>query len=321
MYEVKHILVPTDFSLAAGEALDHAIVLAERFGADITLLHVDEFAVSPVGASGAMGEAAQEFQEKSRQYIAEQFYVQRERAAGRGIKIGTKEASGRAYKVIVEECERGAWDLVVIASKGWTDLPSHLIGSTAERVVRLSRSPVLTVHQKPIKGEHPSIVLCPTDLSPAGNVSITYALSIAQRYNAKLYLMYVSSIDRPETEEGIRRRLPNLEEYHPMADELNIEWLFDRDVEASNSIIRFSEDREVDVIVMSVHGHKGIRRVHVGNTAAEVVRQSMYPVLTVTHPLHRQIFSRPLTERITVALFPEDEGSLHTRTFTTKKEH
>ena len=78
-----------------------------------------------------------------------------------------------------------------------------------------------------------------------------------------------------------------------------MEYVFDRDVEPSNSIIRFAEDRDIGIIVMSTHGRKGLRRVHIGNNTAEVVRQSPRPVLTVTHPLHRTVFAAPVTEHRT----------------------
>jgi nucleotide-binding universal stress UspA family protein len=93
------------------------------------------------------------------------------------------------------------------------------------------------------------------------------------------------------------KRVPTLEEHHPLAGEVRVEYVFDRDVEPSNSIIRFAEDRDVSLIVMSTHGRKGIRRVYIGNNTAEVVRQSTRPVLTVTHPFHKKVFSHPLTER------------------------
>ena len=112
----------------------------------------------------------------------------------------------------------------------------------------------------------------------------------------------MSELDRPEPESEVRKRFPNLSEHHPQAREVSIEYIFDRDVEPSNSIIRFADDRDVDLIVMSTHGRKGLRRVHIGNTTAEVVRQSTRPVLTITHPFHRKIFARPVTEKTTITI-------------------
>lgn len=73
--------------------------------------------------------------------------------------------------------------------------------------------------------------------------------------------------------------MPDLKEYHPQADQVRVEVIVDRDVEPSNSIVRFADDREVSIIVMSTHGRKGLRRVYIGNNTAEVVRRARQPCL------------------------------------------
>lgn len=302
MYELDQILVPTDFSRHTYDALEHAVTFGEKYGAELTLLHVDEFVVSPLGAAGIRDESVTAYQRRKEAYFDEQFQRVRAALKGRNVRVRTQVLPGRAYKVIVEESERLQHDLIVIATRGLSHLSENLIGGTAERVVRLARQPVLSIQCGPrIQGAVHS-VLCPTDLSPAGNVSLSYALSIARRYGAKLYLQYVSELDRPEAESEIRKRFPGLKDHHPRADEVKVEYVFDRDVEPSNSIIRFADDRDIDLIVMSTHGRKGLRRVYIGNTTAEVVRQSSRPVLTITHPFHRKIFSRPVTEKATITI-------------------
>jgi len=297
VYELEQILVPTDFSRHTDDALEHAVTFGEEYGAEITLLHVDEFVVSPLGAAEVRGDVVENYQRRKEEYFEEQFQRVREALKGRNVRLRTQVLSGRAYKVIVEESERLQHDLIVIATRGLTHLSANLIGGTAERVVRLARQPVLSIQCGPkIRGVVNS-VLCPTDGSPAGNVGLSYALSIARRYGAKMYLQYVSELDRPETESDIRKKLPDLKEHHPQAHQVKVEYVFDRDVEPSNSIIRFADDRDIDLIVMSTHGRKGLRRVYIGNTTAEVVRQSTRPVLTITHPFHKKIFSRPVTEK------------------------
>jgi nucleotide-binding universal stress UspA family protein len=297
MYEMKKILVPTDFSPHAEAALLHAISLGDQFAAEITLLHVDEFSVSPLGARNIVSDAITGYRAAESALIEEQFALLSHLAEGRRVSVHPHVVTGRAYKAIVEESERAEYDLVVMATRGLTHLSSYLIGSTAERVVRLSRVPVLSIQQAPIPGQRVSSVLCPTDFSPAGNAALYYAISIARQQEALLFVQYVSDLERPESRQEIMKHAPNLEEHHPLAREIRTEYILDRDLEPSNSIIRFASDRDVSLIVMSAHGQKGLRRVYIGNNTAEVVRQSTRPVLTVTHPFHRKIFSRPLTEQ------------------------
>lgn len=297
MYELRSILAPTDFSKHAENALEHAVYMGSRFQAEITVLHVDEYAVSPLGARGIDDDAVRRFKERQEAFFEEQFVRMRQGVEGQTVTINPMVVPGRSYKAIVEESERKEYDLIVLATRGLTHLAQYLIGSTAERVVRFSRQPVLSIQQAPRPGGVIDSVLCPTDLSPAGNAALSYAISIARQTNARLYIQYVSELEKPEPREQLLKRLPPLSEHHPQADEVAWEFVCDRDVEPSNSIIRFAEDRDIGLIVMSAHGRKGLRRAYIGNNTAEVVRQSTRPVLTVTHPFHRRIFAHPLTER------------------------
>jgi nucleotide-binding universal stress UspA family protein len=297
MYEIRKILAPTDFSKHAEDALEHAVLLGEQYRAEITLLHVDEFMVSPLGAREISDEPVRKYHDRKVVFFEEQFEILRRALAGRGVTVRTQVVPGRAYKAIVEESERREYDLIVIATRGLTHLSPHLIGSTAERVVRLSRQPVLSIQHVPKTEGRVTSVLCPTDLSPAGNAGLSYALSIARQNKAVMYLQYISDLEKPETRDEVLQRLPDLRQHHPQAEEVRVEVVIDRDVEPSNSIIRFADDRDIGLIVMSAHGRKGLRRVFIGNTTAEVVRQSSRPVLTVVHPFHRRIFSAPLTEQ------------------------
>ena len=297
MYELRNILVPTDFSYHADNALEHALFMGSRFQANITVLHVDEYAVSPLGAREIDDEAVRRYRERKAAFFEEQFARIRQGVEGYTVTLDTMVMQGRSYKAIVEESERKEYDLIVLATRGLTHLAQHLIGSTAERVVRFSRQPVLSIQQAPKPGGVIDSVLCPTDLSPAGNVALSYAISIARQTNAKLYIQYISELEKPESREQVLKNLPPLTEHHPQADEVEWEFICDRDVEPSNSIIRFAEDRDIGFIVMSAHGRKGLRRAYIGNNTAEVVRQSTRPVLTVTHPFHRRIFAHPLTEK------------------------
>ncbi len=297
MYEPRRLLVPIDFSSHSETALQHAVAMGSVYHAEITLLYVDEFPVSPLGALGIGGEEIAAYRERERAEIDARLGALRAAFRGRAVTFRTAIKEGRAYKVIVEESEREEFDLIVISTRGHTSLSTSLIGSTAERVVRLSRQPVLSILEAPRNAGRTSAILCPTDLSPAGNVALSYALSIARQNGATLYVQYISELEHPEPEAEIRKRLPNLLEHHPQAAAVRVEWVFDRDVEPSNSIIRFADDRDVSLIVMSTHGRKGLRRVYIGNNTADVVRQSSRPVLTVTHPFHRRIFARPVTQR------------------------
>jgi nucleotide-binding universal stress UspA family protein len=297
MYELMRILVPTDFSKHADDALEYALYLGGRFHPEITLLHVDEFPVSPLGAAEIHDEIVRQYQDRKTAFLNEQFARIQSGMEGKPARLVSQVLPGRAYKVIIEESEKQEFDLIVMATRGLTHLSTNLIGSTAERVVRLSRQPVLSIQQGLPVDARMGSVLCPTDLSPAGNAALSYALSIARQFKAVLHIQYISELEKPESREQVLARMPDLKELHPQAGEVETEIIVDRDVEPSNSIVRFADDREVSLIVMSTHGRKGLRRVYIGNNTAEVVRKARQPVLTISHPFHKRAFAHPLTEK------------------------
>jgi nucleotide-binding universal stress UspA family protein len=297
VYTINRILCPTDFSIYSKNALQFAVRLAERQNADITLLHVDEFDVSPLGYFHLHDEDIRRYRDLKARYLKEQLEIFVQETVSKDVHIEVRIAPGRAYKTIVEEAETNNFDLIVIARRGTTNLSDHLVGSTAERVVRLARCPVLS-----LRGNHPPSdigirnILCPTDFSQSANAALSYALSIAHNYGSKLFIQHISEIAGEPDIESLKKKAPNLADINGEVKDITVEYIFDRDIEPNNSIIRFAEDRDIDLIVMSTHGQKGLRRVFVGNNTAEVVRKAGCPVLTVTHPIHKVVFSKPATK-------------------------
>lgn len=288
MYTIKKILCPTDFSVFSKNALEHAVRLADRPDSEITVLHVDEFDISPLGHFHLDDEAVRRYRDLKSQFLKEQMDVFAEETIPKHIKYETRISPGRAYKTIVEEAEANNFDLILIARYGTTNISNHLVGSIAERVVRLARCPVLTIRgTAPPGGRGIRNILCPTDFSPAANSALSYAVSIAGKYKSKLYIQHISEIAGEPDIENLKKKAPNIQDI----GEIEFEMIYDRDIEPNNSIIRFAEDREIDLIVMSTHGQKGLRRVFIGNNTAEVVRKAECPVLTVTHPIHKVVFS------------------------------
>ncbi len=295
MYKVNKILCPTDFSMFSRNALLYAVFFVRDQNAEITLMHVDEFDVSPLGYFNLHDEEIQKYRDLKSRVLREQMEHFITEIVPSHIKVHQEILSGRAYKVIAEEAEN-KYDVIVMATRGTTNLSDHLVGSTAERVVRLARCPVLSIRgTAPPQSDTLRTILCPTDFSQSANAALSYAISIARTYKSKLYVQYISEIGGEPDPEELRKRTPRLEDIHEGAGEVVVEFIFDRDIEPNNSIIRFAEDREVDLIVMSTHGKKGLRRVFIGNNTAEVVRKAECPVLTITHPVHKIVFSKLAT--------------------------
>ena len=138
MYD--EILVPTDGSPAATAALDHAIDLAETYGARLhTLYVVDASSFASIDAGSDMViDALEEEGERAVEEV-------RERAEAAGIETEAHVASGTAYRSILDYIDSEGVDLVVMGTHGRRGVERFLLGSVTERVVRSADVPVLTV--------------------------------------------------------------------------------------------------------------------------------------------------------------------------------
>ena len=143
---IRRILFPTDFSEPSKEAAQYAMALAEQFDAELHLLHVVS-QVMPYGdASSAWIEAANETQVELE--AAEAAMVESVIDADWAAKhrVVRTTVVGFTTDEILAYANKNDIDLMIVGTHGYTWLAHSLIGSVAEKLVRLAKCPVLTVH-------------------------------------------------------------------------------------------------------------------------------------------------------------------------------
>jgi nucleotide-binding universal stress UspA family protein len=140
---VRHILVPVDFSDHAEPVIEWAAHLAEEHDAEVLLLHAYHLPV--------------EFQQLEGAYLPQDFWdsVKGEAEANLekyavgirelGVAVRVLVREGYPATVIEDEAVEQKADLIVIGTHGLSGLKHMLLGSIAERVVQKSPCPVLTV--------------------------------------------------------------------------------------------------------------------------------------------------------------------------------
>ncbi|MFB6354387.1 MAG: universal stress protein [Halobacteriales archaeon] len=140
MYD--RILVPTDGSAGTRRAVDHAIRLAEAHGATLHGLYVVNTASY---ASFSMETAWEGIGDMLRDEGEAAVAAVEERAEAAGVPVETAVLEGSPSREIVRYAEDQGCDLIVMGTHGRGGIDRLLLGSVAERVVRASEVPVLTV--------------------------------------------------------------------------------------------------------------------------------------------------------------------------------
>jgi nucleotide-binding universal stress UspA family protein len=147
----RKILVPVDFSLTSRAAVEQALAFAQAFQGSLHLLNVWEvppylrpdLTVWSEELSASLELHLRDEAEKAMRHLMLDLGLQ-DRAG-----VGTEIRSGTPHSTIVEVAESGRFDLIVMGTHGRGVLSRVLMGSVAERVVRLAPCPVLTVHLPP----------------------------------------------------------------------------------------------------------------------------------------------------------------------------
>jgi len=152
--KIEKLLVTTDLSEAAEHALPLAASMAERFGAEVTLLTILDYdADLPPGVLALSAEREQALKQEVRQKVKAQLEALRARHFGGDVRVQLAiEEGGGAAQVIGDYAREHGIDLLVISTHGRGGLPRLLLGSVAERVVRSAPCPVLTLHP-PAEGD------------------------------------------------------------------------------------------------------------------------------------------------------------------------
>jgi nucleotide-binding universal stress UspA family protein len=141
---IQRILVPMDFSVHSKNALRYAIAFAEQFGASLHLIYVVEPTIYP--ADLGFGQVVMpDVEEELRERGFEELKALVEREIGERVKATSTVRTGKPHQEILVEAEGQKADLIIVASHGHTGVEQILFGSTAMRIVRLAKCPVLTV--------------------------------------------------------------------------------------------------------------------------------------------------------------------------------
>jgi nucleotide-binding universal stress UspA family protein len=142
----QRMLVPTDFSPQSEAAWGLARRLARAVGAEVVLLHA--FVEAPLYSESAFAaERVREVYASGRKWVEDQLARWQANAQQEGLTVKTLLRVGVAHEEIVAAARAEGADLIVIGTHGYGGVDRLLLGSVADRVIRLAPCPVLAVRR------------------------------------------------------------------------------------------------------------------------------------------------------------------------------
>jgi nucleotide-binding universal stress UspA family protein len=295
MTELKNLLVAIDFTEPSKEALAATVTLAKKLGAALTVTHTCEvpayaypgLAFVPADVLGPIEEAARETLASA---LAE---AQKQVPSAKGVLRRGVAASETL--AVIEETKP---DLVVIGTHGRRGVARALLGSVAEKIVRLSRVPVLTVrHEREQETARtstpiPRHILVPHDFGEGANHALAFALDLAEKLGARVTIVHAYEVQfgfpspfqvtadfLGAVHAAVRKDLDGVvaraQRPGVVVDSLV------RQGPAWSEIDAVAREIRADLVVMGTHGRRGVAHALLGSVAEKVVRTAPCAVLTV----------------------------------------
>ena len=318
----KKIMCAVDFSDSTSEILGYSVALCKEFHAKLFLVHiVDDLNTSFIG-SGIVSDDG---------ILQEQHISKAQKLLGNLVKDLRIEheiviSKGKSADKICQLALKEQIDMVITATHGKSGFERLLIGSVTEKLIKIIHCPLLVIRTKGrdfIPGDSSEMklkkILVGCDFSADSKLAVDYGLSLAQEFQADLYLAHVIKpteyvdlkpadyinvipgdhlvwgtsdyyeIQKKVTAENrekmniLRSRLEK--QLHLMVPEECQIWCTPHTTllfgEPYRELIKYAKESEIDMIVLGVRGHTLLEKLTVGSTTDRVIREAPCPVLAV----------------------------------------
>jgi len=285
---LKSVIYATDFSSCSQNAGKYATMVAGKFNADLLAAHAFVLTAPAMEAEAEAGPAVKSAQRKD----LETALAAVVRQFGEGLQ--------RAVPVLLEgdPCERiphlaeqNAPSLIVLGTHGRGRIARGIVGSVAERILRATTWPSLTVGPA-VPDCGPACapfrrILYATGLSAAAARGAPYALAMAQAFDASLDVLHVvhpEDIEHPDRFSEIQNRFyAALEELVPrQTDDIRNPRGFVDVGSAHVRILEHIKEFQVDLLVLSIRKSSHLWLESRLSSAFQIIANAPCPVMTIT---------------------------------------
>lgn len=271
---MKKILIPIDFSEYANEALKVGAKIARANNSEIILLHMMELPHQPSDGFGS-GKSIPEIM-----YYKDQMVNKLEDLLDneelKDLDVSTAFEFKKVAEGIIDASIRNNIDLIVMGSKGTSGFDELLVGSNTEKVVQLSKIPVLVIKKTGKEFRTQNFVFA-SDFSETSKKSFHKVLEFAKIFNSNLFLVMICTpynFNPTHTAEKI------MHDYIADFDIDNYSTHIYNDINVERGILNFAKTVDADLIGISTHGRTGIAHFLNGSISEDIANHAIRPLIT-----------------------------------------
>lgn len=270
---MKRILVPTDFSVQAENALKVAAQIARNNNSEIHLLHMLEIPSQmndAISGSAPIPEVML-FIQKAKEtlsFLKDKNYL-KDLTVIDSIKIE------KASQAIISYSNEHNIDLILMGSNGTSGIEEIIIGSNTEKVVRLSTAPVLIIKEE-ITEFSPKNIVFASDFSEEIKKPFGKFLDLVYTFNAHLHLVTICTPNSFKTT-ALTQKI--VQEFISDFDIKNYSTHIYNDTNIEKGIINFSNHINADLISLCTHGRTGLSHFFTGSISEDLANHASKPLI------------------------------------------
>ena len=270
------ILVPIGFSQQSMVALGQAFNLAKIKNSDIVLLSVieDQSMIQSLFLDDKSDELKTKVKSKL-EGIASEYSNKYD------VDVDTMVAKGRVYEEINEVADMISADLIVMGTNG-AKSKGNFIGSNSEKVVRLSKCPVITIKGKDHRDGCENIIL-PLDLEKETKEKVTYALEYARYWNATIRVVSIVLRDNQEVREKLTKNINQVKNFIAQAGVKCTAELIEGEKKQTlgDFVFEYEKRFDADLIMIMTKKEELSLSNNISVTARYIINNSLIPVMSI----------------------------------------
>lgn len=281
---MKRILVPTDFSMEAENAIQTAIPIAQAFDASLVLLHVLEVSskdtFTKTSVAGSAGEVSDTIHINENLKLAQENFSRSYALHGLAdvdVELEQYIRVGSPTQQIEESIKKENIDFIIMGTKEAWGLNDILLGTSTDKLLRKVNCPVLSVNEVVPADAFTKIVFPTTTYSKETGLVETIK-KFQKAFGSKIYLVRINT---PMHFMPDKDSLALLEEYALDNNLKNYESHVYSHTEEEDGIREFAELIKGGMIAVSTSAHTGLWKIIQGSVTKELVSHSKRPVLTM----------------------------------------
>ena len=273
---MKTIIVPTDFSPVATNAMNFAADMAKEINASILLFHVYHIPIS-MNEVPSVVITAEELRKDSEKSLAELKSSLEHITSGK-IKIYTEARVGSVVDEIEDLCEKIQPFAVIMGATGTSGLERVLFGSNTLKAIGQLTWPVIIVPPGKEYGKGIKKIGFACDFKEVVETTpVKFISQIVKEFNAELHVLNVDYENRnfkPETPEQSMH-------LHTLLESLNPSYHFINHADIEDGINEFAETSNIDLLVAIPKKHKLLEGLFKPSSTKQLVTQSHIPVMCI----------------------------------------